>query len=153
MSELLHDDETWMRELLAPLERMEPVELPARASRRPRVLRRPLAVAACVVAALVLATGIAVAADVNPFSGIAAFAGIGAVDHPPTAEDALSPTAAARLQGVAAFEKYLREHGKSEFAQVRCALISCLTRLVLSASCPAATRSTPSRRRKVCSAS
>ena len=98
MTAMIHDDETWMRELLAPLDRIEPVGLPV-SKRRPGA-RRPLAIAALVGVALVLATGVTLAADVNPFSRIAAFVGIGAADHARTPQDALTPTAAAQVQKI-----------------------------------------------------
>ena len=82
---IVQDDESRVLELLAPLQRIEPVMLPSK--RR----RRPLLIAALIAAALV-ATGVAVAA------GIGAFDGIGAADHPQTPQDVLDPVTAALLR-------------------------------------------------------
>ena len=89
----LLEEEAQVRELLAPLSRVESVTLPVRKRRRSR---RP-ALIACFLAAAFLATGAAIA-DVNPFTGIAAFVGIGAADHAQTPQDVLDPTAAALVQ-------------------------------------------------------
>jgi hypothetical protein len=82
----LLDDEIQVRELLAPLNRVEPVTLP----RRKRT-RRPVLIAGFLAAAL-LATGVAIAEGVNPF------AGIGAADHAQTPQDVLDPATAALIQ-------------------------------------------------------
>jgi hypothetical protein len=89
----LLEEEAQMRELLAPLSRVESVSLPARKRHR---YRRPAVIAGFLAAAF-LATGAAIA-DVNPFTGIAAFVGIGAADHAQTSQDVLDPTAAALVQ-------------------------------------------------------
>jgi hypothetical protein len=77
------DDETRLRELLAPLATIDPV---TRKAKR----RRPLIVVVIALAAL-LAAGIALASGVNPF------AGIGAADHTRGTKDMLNPAALAAI--------------------------------------------------------
>ena len=89
----LLEEEAQLRELLAPLDRVESATLPVRKRHRSR---RPALVAGFLAAAF-LATGAAIA-DVNPFTSIAAFVGIGAADHAQTPQDVLDPTAAALVQ-------------------------------------------------------
>jgi hypothetical protein len=79
------DDETRVRELLAPLATVEPVR---RTSRR----RNRRMIGAALVAAVVTAGGAAIAGGVNPFSGI------GAADHPQTGADVLDPATAATVE-------------------------------------------------------
>lgn len=82
------DDETRLRELLAPLATVEPV---IRRTKR----RRPLIlVAAVALAALTAAAGIALAAGLNPFAGIRA------ADHPRGTNDVLSPAVLAEIASV-----------------------------------------------------
>lgn len=90
----LLEEEAQLRELLAPLSRIEPVTLPARKRRRSR---RPALIAGFLAAAL-LTTAAAIADNVNPFTRIAAFVGIGAADHAQTPHDVLDSTAAAQVQ-------------------------------------------------------
>ncbi len=78
------DEDGALRQLLEPLEAVQPV---ARRSRR----RRRMILAAGVAIALVAAGGIATAAGFEPF------AGIGAADHPATANDALDPATQAEI--------------------------------------------------------
>jgi hypothetical protein len=81
----LHDDELQLRELLAPLTRVEPVALRHRKPSRRRVL-----IIGFLVAAL-LATGVAIAAGLDPF------AGIGAADRAQGPRDVLDPAIVARI--------------------------------------------------------
>lgn len=81
----LLDDEAQVRELLAPLNRIEPVKLlQERRSRRPVLITGLIAVA-------LLATGVAIAAGFDPF------AGIGTADHPQRPQDVLAPNIVARF--------------------------------------------------------
>jgi hypothetical protein len=79
------DDESRVRELLAPLATVEPVR---RTSRR----RNRRMIGAALVAAVLTAGGAAIAGGVNPF------AGIGAADHPQTGADVLDPATAATVE-------------------------------------------------------
>jgi hypothetical protein len=89
---IVYDDETWVRDLVAPLNRLEPVPLPIRDSKRRPLFRRPIVVAGLVAAALAVAAGVAIADGVNPF------AGIGTANHAQTAQDALPPSIVAQIQ-------------------------------------------------------
>jgi hypothetical protein len=80
------DDETQIRALLAPLERVEPVTLPRRKRGRRAALIGGL------VALAVVASGVAFADGVNPF------AGIGAANHRQHTQDVLNPAVVAKLQ-------------------------------------------------------
>jgi hypothetical protein len=84
----LLDEEIQVRELLAPLSRVEPAALPQSKRRRNRVL------VAGFLAAALLASGVAIADGVNPF------AGIGAADHAQTAQDVLDPAIADEIQSL-----------------------------------------------------
>jgi hypothetical protein len=75
----LLDDEMHLRELLAPLNRVEPVTLARRKPNRRRVL------IVGVLATALLAAGVAIAAGLDPF------AGIGAASHAQTPRDVLAP--------------------------------------------------------------
>jgi hypothetical protein len=79
------DDETRVRELLAPLATVEPVK---RTSRR----RNRRMISAALVAAALTAGGAAIAGGVNPF------AGIGAADHAQTGVDVLDPATVAMVE-------------------------------------------------------
>jgi hypothetical protein len=81
----LVDDEAQVRELLAPLNRVEPVKL----LRESRSSRRPVIVG--LVAVALLATGVAIAAGFDPF------AGIGAADHTQKPQDVLAPNVVAQV--------------------------------------------------------
>jgi hypothetical protein len=100
MIEYNHDNDAWMQDLLAPLNRLAPVSLADIRIARGRVRRRVLLSAGVAVAALILATGVAFADGVNPFAGIAAFVGISAANHPATPQDTLDPEAAAVVQEI-----------------------------------------------------
>lgn len=84
----LLDDEAQVRELLAPLNRVEPVKL-----LHERRSRRPVLIAGLVAVAL-LATGVAIAAGFDPF------AGIGTADHAQRPQDVLAPSIVARLDSL-----------------------------------------------------
>jgi hypothetical protein len=77
-------DEAQVRELLSPLRRVEPVELPRRKANRRRVLIVGL------LATLLLVTGVAIAAGLDPF------AGIGAARHAQKPQDVLAPAIVAQ---------------------------------------------------------
>lgn len=79
------DDDTRLRELLAPLGAVEPVK---RTSHR----RNRRSISAALVAAVLTAGGAAIASGVNPF------AGIGTADHPQTGADVLDPATAATVE-------------------------------------------------------
>lgn len=81
----LLDDEAQVRELLAPLSRVEPVMLPHERRSRRRVLIVGL------VTVTLLATGVAVAAGFNPFAGIAT------ANHPQKPQDVLAPNILAQV--------------------------------------------------------
>jgi hypothetical protein len=81
------DDETRVRELLAPLATIEPV---IRRTKR----RRPLTLVAAVALVALTAAGIALAAGLNPFASIRA------ADHPRGTNDVLSPAALAAITSV-----------------------------------------------------
>jgi len=81
----LLDDETQVRELLAPLRRVEPVTMP-----QERRSRRRLFIVGILAVAL-LATGVAIAAGFDPF------AGIGAADRAQGPDDILDPAIVARI--------------------------------------------------------
>jgi hypothetical protein len=81
------DDESRVRELLAPLAAVAPVR---RTSRR----RNRRMIGAALVAAALTVGGAAIAGGVNPF------AGIGAADHPQTGADVLDPATAATIERV-----------------------------------------------------
>jgi hypothetical protein len=81
----LLDDEAQVRELLAPLNRVEPVKLLRRRANRRRVLIVGL------LATLLLATGVAIAAGFDPFTGI------GTAHHPQRPQDVLAPNIVARV--------------------------------------------------------
>lgn len=83
------EDDQWMRELLAPLEKERPVPMPLQSRRRKR--RAVVSLAGFVAAGLV-AAGIAFADGVNPFAGVSA------VNHPQTTPDVLDPTVVAQAQ-------------------------------------------------------
>jgi hypothetical protein len=85
---IARDDETMIVDLLAPLQRIEPVPLPLtrRSSRR-----SPVLVAALIAAALAV-TGVAIAA------GVGAFDGIGAAEHPRTQADIIDAQTQRYLQ-------------------------------------------------------
>ena len=91
----LLDHEAQVRELLAPLNRVEPVSLPPRKANRRRVLIVGLP------ATLLLATGVAIAAGLNPF------AGIGAARHAQKPQDVLAPAIVGRYNHVIG----MRSHG------------------------------------------
>jgi hypothetical protein len=94
----VRDDESWMRDLLAPLHRLEPVSLTSAGARRPRRLaRRATVVASLILTSLAVAAGIAFASGTNPFSSIAAFAGIGAADHARGPSDVVTGPQIARM--------------------------------------------------------
>jgi hypothetical protein len=82
-----HDDEAHVRELLAPLGRIEPVTLPVRTRRR-----RPVALVVVLAVAFVTAAAAAIAA------GVGAFDGITAAQHPRGSADVLDSKTAAALQ-------------------------------------------------------
>ena len=102
------DDETRVRELLAPLAAVEPV---GRTSRR----RNRRMIGAALVAAALTAGGAAIAGGVNPF------AGIGAADHPQTGADVLDPATAGTIE-------QMNAHSDSRFSGGR--LLPATARLV-----------------------
>jgi hypothetical protein len=84
-----YSEETRVRELLAPLSRIEPLQAPTHRDERP--LRRPV-IAAAIAAAILAAAGVAIAA------GIGAFNGISAAQHQKRAADMLDPATARFLR-------------------------------------------------------
>jgi hypothetical protein len=84
------DDDTRVRELLAPLATVEPAK---RTSRR----RKQRMITAALVAAVLTAGGAAIAGGVNPF------AGIGTADRPQTGADVLDPATAATVERMNGF--------------------------------------------------
>ena len=83
-----YSDDARLDDLLAPLRRLEPVELRGRRARR----WRPVVAVAVAVAALALA-GVAIA------DGLGAFSGIGAAQHPQTGADVIDPATRAYMEG------------------------------------------------------
>lgn len=82
------DDETTVKDMLAPLGRVEPVSLKGRKRRRPAVMIVSL------FAAALIASGIAIAEGVNPF------ASIGAANHSRTPRDILDPKVVAQIEAL-----------------------------------------------------
>jgi hypothetical protein len=93
----LQDEETRVRELLAPLQWVESVPLPEGSPERRPLKRRPAFAAGFAAAVFVVATGVAFANDVNPFTRIAAFVGLTAANRAQTSQDALDPAIVAQL--------------------------------------------------------
>ncbi len=85
---IVDDEEARVRELLAPLRRIEPVPLKERPSMRHP---RPIAIALAAVAALAI-VGVAIAA------GIGAFSGIGSAQHGQRPQDVIDRSTAASLK-------------------------------------------------------
>lgn len=81
-----HEEER-VRELLAPLDRVDAVTL-----RRTRVRRKWLTLAVALAVALLIGGGVAFATRIGPFSGISA------ADRPQRAQDVLDPAIVAQLR-------------------------------------------------------
>lgn len=86
MAAVSHEEER-VRELLAPLDRVDAVTL-----RRRRVRRTWLTLAVALGVALLIGGGVAFATRIGPFSGISA------ADHPRRAQDVLDPAVVAQLR-------------------------------------------------------
>jgi hypothetical protein len=86
MAAVSHDEER-IRELLAPLNRVDAVTL-----RRTRGRRKWLTLAVALGVALLIGGGVAFATRIGPFSGISA------ADHPQRAQDVLDPAVVAQLR-------------------------------------------------------
>jgi hypothetical protein len=86
MAAVSHEEER-IRELLAPLDRVDAVTL-----RRTRVRRKWLTLGVALAIAVLVGGGVAFATRIGPFSGISA------ADHPPRAQDVLDPAVMAQLR-------------------------------------------------------
>jgi hypothetical protein len=86
MAAVSHEDDR-IRELLAPLDRVDAVTL-----RRTRVRRKWLTLAVALGIAVLVGGGVAFATRIGPFSGISA------ADHPQRAQDVLDPAVVAQLR-------------------------------------------------------
>lgn len=86
MAAVSHEEEC-IRELLAPLDRVDAVTL-----RRTRVRRKWLTLAVALGVALLIGGGVSFATRIGPFSGISS------TDHPQRAQDVLDPAVVAQLR-------------------------------------------------------